>query len=46
MPKIAIDYSKCCIYKIEHIEYDNLVYVGNTTCFDKTIKHLTINYMK
>jgi hypothetical protein len=35
MPKIAIDYSKCCIYKIEHIEYDNLVYVGNTTCFDK-----------
>jgi hypothetical protein len=27
------DFSKCCIYKIEHIEKDNLVYVGQTTNF-------------
>ena len=33
MPKIAIDYSKRCIYKIEHIEYDNLVYVGKHNLF-------------
>ena len=26
-----MDYSKCCIYKKEHIENDNLVYVGHTT---------------
>ena len=35
MPKTAMDYSKCCIYKIEHIENDNLVYVGHTTNFSK-----------
>jgi len=33
MPKKAIDYSNCCIYKIEHIDNDNLVYVGHTTNF-------------
>ena len=35
MPKTPIDYLKCCIYKIEHIENDNLVYVGHTTNWDK-----------
>jgi len=35
MPKTAIDYSKCCIYKIEHIDNESLVYVGHTTNFDK-----------
>ena len=35
MPRTAIDYSKCCIYKIEHLEDENLVYVGHTTCWDK-----------
>jgi len=35
MPRTAIDYSKCCIYKIEHIEDENLVYVGHTTNWDK-----------
>ena len=35
MPKKPIDYSKCCIYKIEHIENENLLYVGHTTCFNK-----------
>ena len=35
MPKIPIDYSKCCIYKIEHIDDESLVYVGHTTNFDK-----------
>jgi hypothetical protein len=35
MPKTPMDYSKCCIYKIEHIENDNLVYVGHTTNFNK-----------
>jgi len=33
MPKVFIDYSKCCIYKIEHIEDETLVYVGQTTNF-------------
>ena len=35
MPKVSIDYSKCSIYKIEHIENTNLVYVGHTTSFNK-----------
>ena len=40
MPKTAIDYSKCCIYKIEHIDNESLVYVGHTTNFIKRkIKH-------
>jgi hypothetical protein len=38
MPKKPIDYSKCCIYKIEHIENENLLYVGHTTCFNKRKK--------
>ena len=33
MPKLSIDYSKCCIYKIEHIDDESLVYVGHTTNF-------------
>ena len=35
MPKNAMDYSKCCIYKIECINDDRLVYVGHTTNFEK-----------
>jgi hypothetical protein len=35
MPKTAMNYSKCCIYKIEHIENESLVYVGHTTNFNK-----------
>ena len=35
MPKIPINYNNCCIYKIEHIEDDNLLYVGLTTNFNK-----------
>jgi len=35
MPKTPIDYSKTIIYKIEHIENDEFVYVGHTTCWDK-----------
>ena len=35
MPKVPMDYSKCCIYKIEHIDDDTLVYVGHTTNFEK-----------
>jgi len=35
MPKTPINYSKTIIYKIEHIDDDNLVYVGHTTCWDK-----------
>jgi len=35
MPKTPIDYSKTIIYKIEHNDDDNLVYVGHTTCWDK-----------
>ena len=33
MPKIPLNYSTCCIYKIEHIENDKLMYVGHTTNF-------------
>jgi hypothetical protein len=33
MPYKAIDYSKCAIYKIEHINDDKLIYIGNTTNF-------------
>jgi len=29
-----MDYSKCCIYKIEHNDNESLVYVGHTTNFD------------
>jgi len=35
MPIIQIDYSKTIIYKIEHVENENLVYVGHTTNWDK-----------
>jgi len=35
MPKIAIDFSKCCIYKIEHISNESLLYIGYTTNFNK-----------
>ena len=35
MPKTPMDYSKCSIYKIEHIENESLVYVGHTTNFIK-----------
>ena len=33
MPRKDIDYSKTVIYKIQHIEKDDLLYVGHTTCF-------------
>jgi predicted GIY-YIG superfamily endonuclease len=35
MPKKTIDYFKCCIFKIEYIEDENLLYVGHTTEFNK-----------
>ena len=35
MLKAPIDYSKTIIYKIEHIEYEDLVYVRHTTSWDK-----------
>jgi hypothetical protein len=35
MPKNPIDYSKTIIYKIQHIEKDDLIYVGSTTNFTK-----------
>ena len=39
MPKTPMDYSKCSIYKIEHIENESLVYVGHTTNFNKRKAH-------
>ena len=39
MPKKTVDYSKCCIYKIEHIEKVNLMYVGHTTNFTQRKSH-------
>jgi len=38
-----MDYSKCCIYKIEHIDDESLVYVGHTTNFDKRKTQHKIN---
>jgi len=35
MPKNPIDYSKTIIYKIQHIEKVDLIYVGSTTNFTK-----------
>ena len=35
MPKVPINYNNCCIYKIEHIEDESLLYVGFTTNFNK-----------
>ena len=43
MPKVPMDYSKCCIYKIEHIDNESLVYVGHTTCFNKRKTQHKIN---
>jgi hypothetical protein len=33
MPRVPIDYSKTVIYKIQHVEDENLLYVGSTTDF-------------
>ena len=33
MPKTPINYSNVSIYKIEHIENESLLYVGQTTSF-------------
>jgi len=35
MPRIAIDYANTIIYKIQHNEKDELLYVGHTTDFTK-----------
>ena len=35
MPKTPMDYSKTIIYKIQHREKEELIYVGHTTNFDK-----------
>jgi len=35
MPKVPIDYKHTIIYKIEHIDKDDLVYVGHTTNWDR-----------
>ena len=35
MPKKEIDYSKCVIYKIQHKDNNDLLYVGHTTNFTK-----------
>ena len=43
MPKLPMDYSKCCIYKIEHVDDESLVYVGHTTCFNKRKAQHKIN---
>jgi len=38
MPRKAIDYSNCVIYKIQHIENEELLYVGHTTNFKQRKK--------
>jgi hypothetical protein len=35
MPRTPIDHSKTVIYKIQHLENENLGYVGDTTDFIK-----------
>ena len=39
MPKTPTDYSKSIIYKIEHIDKPELLYVGSTTNFTKRKYH-------
>ena len=48
MPKKEIDYSKCLIYKIQHKDNNDLLYVGHTTNFTKRKNnHKTnVNYEK
>ena len=46
MPKNPIDYQNTIIYKIEHIEKENLIYVGHTTNWDRrkySHKHRCLN---
>ena len=35
MPRISIDYTNTIIYKIQHNDIDELIYVGHTTDFTK-----------
>ena len=42
MPRKAIDYSKTIIYKIQHEDNDELLYVGHTTDFTKRKLILTL----
>ena len=35
MPRIAIDYTNTIIYKIQHKDKEELIYVGHTTDFTK-----------
>ena len=43
MPKTPTDFSKSVIYKIEHIDKPELVYVGSTTNFTKRkYKHKSV----
>ena len=39
MPRKDIDYSKTVIYKIQHIEKEDLVYVGHT----KSVLHTSLS---
>jgi len=39
MPKTPIDFSKAIIYKIEHMDKSELLYVGSTTDFTKRKYH-------
>jgi len=43
MPKISIDYSNCCIYIIEYIEDESLIYVGHNTNFKQRKSNHKIN---
>ena len=43
MPKTPTDYSKAVIYKIEHLEKPELVYVGSTTNFIRRKSRHKIN---
>ena len=39
MPKNPIDYSKCCIYKIEHIDNENLEKIPPINDLKPCIRH-------
>ena len=39
MPLKQIDYQKAVIYKIQHLENEELLYVGSTTNFIKRKQH-------
>jgi len=58
MPKNKINFQNCIIYKIQHLDNEDLLYVGHTTdfirrqyshkqcCINKNAMDIILSYMK